>query len=91
MIAKTIYLHIGTPKTGTTSIQSYLAKNYKDLYNDGYLVPKASRHNGGNHTLLANYCLKNKRITTMNIRNGIYSMKQLEQFKLDFYHGLRNI
>ncbi|HEC1770809.1 TPA: hypothetical protein R1738_001409, partial [Campylobacter lari] len=32
----TCYLHIGTPKTGTTSIQSFLYKNKELLNNKGY-------------------------------------------------------
>ena len=32
-----ILLHVGTPKTGTTSIQNFLYKNKKQLYKNGYL------------------------------------------------------
>lgn len=32
-----ILLHVGTPKTGTTSIQHFLYKNKKQLYKNGYL------------------------------------------------------
>ena len=89
MEKKTIYLHIGTPKTGTTSIQSYLAIHEEHLRQDGYLVPKSSRYNRKNHTLLSNYCLKKNHITQMNIRNGIDSIERLERFRADFYHDFR--
>lgn len=89
MKKKKIYLHIGVPKTGTTSIQSYLAKNYDDLHKDGCLVPKSSRSKKKNHTLLANYCINSKKITKMNIRNGMHTKRDLKQFNMDFYHILR--
>jgi hypothetical protein len=89
MRKKTIYVHIGTPKTGTTSIQAYLTNNDEKLANDGYLVPKSSRLQKKNHILLPNYCLKGKRISDLNIRNGIQSEKQLKQFRDNFYHDFR--
>ncbi len=35
----TIYLHIGTPKTGTTSIQNFLFNNRENILKKGYLYP----------------------------------------------------
>lgn len=35
------FLHIGTEKTGTTTIQSFLAKNRSCLLRDGFLYPKS--------------------------------------------------
>ena len=37
---KTLYLHIGGPKTGTTTIQSFLTNNRDILKSKGYLYPK---------------------------------------------------
>lgn len=37
---KKIYLHIGQPKTGTSSIQVFLAKNAEKLKQHGYLYPE---------------------------------------------------
>lgn len=37
---KTIYLHIGTFKTGTSSVQTFLAQNYKELEACDYFVPR---------------------------------------------------
>lgn len=36
---KTLYLHIGLPKTGTTSIQTYLRRNETALFARGYVYP----------------------------------------------------
>lgn len=35
----TLYLHIGTPKTGTTAIQHFLRTNQKTLASKGYIFP----------------------------------------------------
>ena len=37
--AMTLYLHIGTSKTGTTSIQQFLCHNRSALLHQGYLYP----------------------------------------------------
>lgn len=36
---KTIYFHIGFPKTGTTSLQSFCYKNSQILEENGFLYP----------------------------------------------------
>lgn len=86
---KTIYVHIGTPKTGTTTIQEYLAVNYDLLLTKGCLVPVSSRRHKSNHTLLANYCINKKTITAISIRNGIYDEKSLAKFRRDFQKSIR--
>jgi hypothetical protein len=50
---KTIYLHIGTHKTGTTSLQQSLIKNRNILKSSGYLYPKNGIHKKtpGHHLL----------------------------------------
>ena len=40
-----IYLHIGTQKTGTTTIQKMLTKNHDALKNNGILYPKSLEQN----------------------------------------------
>jgi hypothetical protein len=49
------FLHIGTPKTGTTSIQNFMGTNRTGLQQQGIIYPRASgRHN---HSALAAYAL----------------------------------
>jgi hypothetical protein len=87
---KTIYVHIGTPKTGTTSIQNYLADNYDSLLKKGFLVPVTSRKKKPNHTLLALYCINRKRITAISIRNDIHDEKSLRKFRRRFRWDFRS-
>jgi len=51
---KTIYLHIGSPKTGTTSVQDCLSRNVNTLLNDfGVLYPSSGRNVIAHHPLVA--------------------------------------
>jgi len=50
---KRIYLHIGTHKTGTTSLQSWALANIDALAAQGFLYPQSGRMSGGNHSPLA--------------------------------------
>ena len=36
---KTLYIHIGTPKTGTTSLQHFCTENAKLFEEQGYCYP----------------------------------------------------
>lgn len=47
-----VYLHIGAPKTATSTLQSMLAANYKPLLAQGVLYPKLLRHGDAHHTLV---------------------------------------
>lgn len=47
----TIYLHIGTHKTGTTTIQKFLSKNRQNLLSKGVLYPSSP---ASHHDLLQN-------------------------------------
>jgi hypothetical protein len=57
-MTKTIYLHVGLPKTGTTTIQQYLRDNEAALRSVGYLYPGAKEvpelGSGRNHPYMMN-------------------------------------
>lgn len=46
-----IYLHLGKPKTGTTTIQSYLYQNRNTLRDNGYLYPDSGLVQKGHHNV----------------------------------------
>jgi len=50
---KTIFVHIGTHKTGTTSIQSFMRRYARQLSRSGILVPRSGTlsWNGGHHNI----------------------------------------
>jgi hypothetical protein len=50
-----LYIHIGHPKTGTTSIQTFLLDNREALKKAGILVPHAGVVQGGHHGLTRNW------------------------------------
>ena len=53
-----LYLHIGTEKTGTTSIQRFLANNREALARNGILYPRTP--GPANHLALATYANKRR-------------------------------
>lgn len=44
---KTLYVHIGTPKTGTSSIQEFMTENREVLEKHGYCYPELLRRDPG--------------------------------------------
>jgi hypothetical protein len=53
---ETCFLHIGTAKTGTTSIQNFMATNRSGLQEQGIIYPRAAGRQS--HPALAAYALK---------------------------------
>jgi hypothetical protein len=48
----TIYLHIGMPKTGSTTLQHFFRQNYEALRERGYLYPTSGRGKYDHHSQL---------------------------------------
>lgn len=69
------FLHIGTPKTATTTIQSYLYENRDSLLDQGYIVSTSAGKENNLYLALAAYDLEHRDELTR--LNGVYSNKQL--------------
>ncbi len=54
----TVYLHIGAPKTATSSLQAVLAHNDESLLEAGVLYPRRCRHSNAHHPLICDLMLK---------------------------------
>ena len=89
MSRETIYLHIGSPKTGTTTLQYYLAKNAGRLYDAGFLVPEEPRKINPNNIYLANYAMNENRTSRMRSICKTETRKQIISFRKRFYKALR--
>ena len=48
----TVYIHIGAPKTATSTLQGVLANNDRKLLRHGVLYPRDSRHGDAHHLLV---------------------------------------
>ena len=72
-MGKKLILHIGTEKTGTTSIQHFLADNKIALEEQGIFIPQTPSGRSPNHRKLATACLtENQRddsFDEFNIKN----------------------
>lgn len=83
----TIYLHIGTEKTGTTTLQSFLSDNRSLLLKRGFCYPQSPGPT--NHIDLAIYASSN-RAKKLAYRRGVDLHDDLgayrEQFKARFLH-----
>jgi hypothetical protein len=55
MTPRRLYIHIGHPKTGTTSIQNFLLEQRAALRKEGLLVPRAGVLEGAHHGLSRNW------------------------------------
>ena len=65
---KKIYIHIGTPKTGSTSIQRYLTSHQKNLHDQGLYYPIAGRAYREDQTKIN--CLKSEQADIFICING---------------------
>jgi hypothetical protein len=73
------FLHIGTEKTGTTTIQNFLAKNRDALLSQGIIYPSAPGEQ--NHMALAAFCLEDSKIDDVRIVCGIRRPQALPRFR----------
>ena len=90
MTRKTIYLHIGIPKTGTTTIQKYLVENRGILNGEGFLVPWQSRKENINHIYLVNYAADESGMYRFRFVCNTRNVRQIRSFRKKFKRDLRN-
>jgi hypothetical protein len=77
-----VIVHIGTEKTGTSSIQLFLNKNRSALRSNGYhYLQSAGTHN---HWALPLYCSDGPRFNDFYRLQSMETGQQLESFKRDF-------
>ena len=88
---KRAILHIGTEKTGSTTIQAALALNRDSLAARGYYVPASLCSDPllGNHDRLTTYALADGKLgDDLRTNNGIMSVQQLERHRIEVYTQL---
>lgn len=80
-----IYLHIGLPKTGTTSIQAGLEAIEALLRSRKYLYPKAARQLGGHHRLVHHPA--DSKYNQVNQSELAELIKEIQEFKKEVPKG----
>ncbi len=85
MIAQ-CWLHIGTEKTGSTSIRNYLALNRAALLSQGYLYPQTP--GATNHYGLTAFALDDARIEGARRTLGIGDQESVSRFRAEFADSL---
>ena len=73
------YLHIGTEKTGTTSIQSFLLRNERRMKKVGYCCPKIDQQ--FNHRSLAVACFDDDHRDDFTMLEGIETCEQMRRYR----------
>ena len=79
MTKRKLILHIGTEKTGTTSIQSALVKNRDKLENNNYFFPMSLGPRS--QVKLANYALADGVISNLRIMDGIHTSSDVIPYR----------
>lgn len=80
------FLHIGNPKTGTTTIQDFLTKNRQQLLEDGYYYPTSP--GSLNQIKLPIFAMKNTRIQDIHRLCGLTKPEQVIKFQSQFQKKL---
>ena len=82
------FLHIGTAKTGTTTIQHFIHKNKKHLLQNGYLYP--CRPGKTNHEKLAIFSVESENIQDIHQYLRIDTVEKVNKMKTEFPQKLKH-
>lgn len=82
-----IFLHIGMPKTGTSSIQAYLHENREALRRQGLVVPLAPGRK--NHSKITLYAHAYKSRVTIRRAHDLVGLSKVKQFRDTFRAELK--
>jgi hypothetical protein len=85
-VSKPVILHIGMPKTGTSSIQQYLHNNRSALRGRGFVVPTTPGRL--NHESIALYALADASRATIRRRHELLSVAAVKRFRESFLTDL---
>lgn len=75
----TVYLHIGAPKTATSTLQAVLASNHKKLLSQGILYPRDCCHGDAHHVLVCDLIAKHTGNTLPDLWYGDFPRGQAWQ------------
>tara|TARA_B100001093_G_scaffold490145_1_gene528933 strand:- start:5006 stop:6472 length:1467 start_codon:yes stop_codon:yes gene_type:complete len=84
----TLYLHVGIPKTGTTSIQNFLNINKEILFNDSFIF--YSHEKNGNFSSLPFIFSDSEKLDWIKDHNGIFSEEKKGMYKEKILTNLIN-
>jgi len=80
-------VHIGTEKTGTTSIQEYLFQNRQLLIEKGYYFIQSA--GSKNNRALVSYCMNDTKYDDFFKDRNIYGIEAKNKFRDDFVKGFQ--
>ena len=89
-----LILHIGTEKTGSTSIQQFLKKNINQLKSDGIFIPQTPMVGSGNHRWMPVLACNNRAddvfTRSLNLRSNEERKKVILKKRRQFVDECRN-
>jgi hypothetical protein len=88
-MTKKLILHIGTEKTGTTSIQDFLSENKAELESQGVFIPQSpcGSVSAPNHRRLATACFNNGNTDDSFVD---FNIKNLEEWRIATFKEIKS-